>query len=103
MSNHGRPANAIYKWKEWFRRKRFILRKGKEYQVTDVAMNQMVRNEASRRGLSVTIVPGECTIAVIVNGPSKKALQQANDLIKDAECLPSSRKKGGRTHGCLQG
>jgi hypothetical protein len=42
-------------WERWFRKKKFTLVQGKDYQGMTHAMGVQVRNAACRLGLSVTI------------------------------------------------
>lgn len=48
------PRNC-YPWEAWFRSHSVVLRRGKDYASATSTMAQIVRNNASRLGVSVSI------------------------------------------------
>lgn len=58
----------MYRWDDWFRAGRFRLRRGAEYVCPTEMMEQQVRNEASRRRLSVQITGTADGLDVAVTG-----------------------------------
>lgn len=63
----------IYDWDNWFGRRRFVLRYGRDYQCATYSMGQMVRNQAARRHVSISIKPsGETGLVVDVHNPLTK-------------------------------
>lgn len=57
-------ATLKYPWKVWFKRKRYILLKGKHFHCQPHSMAQLVRNQAHRRNrrVSISIDGDEVTI-----------------------------------------
>ena len=62
----------IYKWKDWFKRRRFILQRARDYSCSQSVMIQQIRNEASNRGLRVSITDTYQEITVSVSPKLKK-------------------------------
>lgn len=61
-----------YDWERWFRLRRFQLRRGEDYDCSQSAMSQQVRNAASQRSLRVSIVEGTDRITVLVADRGKE-------------------------------
>lgn len=59
-----------YAFDEWFARKSFTLRRGINYACRTYGMAGMIRNQASKRRLSVTVVMAsdEMSLSVTVHG-----------------------------------
>ena len=49
----------IYPWEKWFKKKKFVLTKGFQYQCKTHGMAQQIRIQAGKRGLRVHIQIGE--------------------------------------------
>jgi len=64
----GRPR--LYPWNSWFRRKRFALRRGRDYHCNPYSMGQQIRNAAFRRGLKVAIeiASDDRFVVTVLNG-----------------------------------
>lgn len=60
------PA-PLYDWDSWMGKKKFFLRRGKDYRCGTGAMTQQIRTAAWKRGLKVTLVEDGSGIHVIVN------------------------------------
>ncbi len=63
-----------YPWEEWFRRLSFTMVEGEDYHGQTHGMIQMVRNQATKRGLSVSVrsssIKGVDRVVIHVNGPT---------------------------------
>lgn len=57
-------SKAIYPWENWFKKKKFILRRGKHYNCLTHSIAQQCRNAAFRYGYRVSIKVGEDMIEV---------------------------------------
>ncbi len=57
-----------YHWEEWFGRPRTILEQGVHYDCSQSTMAQIIRNNASQRGLRVRVVDIGDAIVVDVTG-----------------------------------
>ena len=62
----GRPRK--YRWEEWFGRPLTVLVNGLDYHCSQSTMSQMVRNNASQRGLRVRVTDTGDTIIIEVVG-----------------------------------
>lgn len=62
------PAKR-YDWDSWLGRRRFTLRRGRDYSCSASAMAQQVRNAASLRRRGVTIIEQEGGMTVHVLPP----------------------------------
>lgn len=61
-------ARRKYAWEDWFARPRTVLVRGMHYECSQSAMVQMVRNNASARGVSVKITDDDVCIILDVTG-----------------------------------
>lgn len=64
-------AKRKYKWREWFDQREFILTQGEHYHCSQSTMAQVVRNNASKRGLRVRVMDTGQQIEVKVTGLRK--------------------------------
>lgn len=64
------PARTKYRWDEWFRRGRMALLLGTHYECSQSSIVAMVRNAASKRGLSVCVQDRGDHVIVEVTGES---------------------------------
>ena len=60
---------SLYKWDEWFRRRRVTLRRGKDFTCGIGTMIQQLRNAASKRGYAIHVeelenLPGALLVQV---------------------------------------
>jgi hypothetical protein len=60
----GRPP--LYRWEQWFRAEKFILRRGVDYTCPTSSMIQQLRNAASRHRVSVRILDLGDSLTVFV-------------------------------------
>lgn len=57
----------VYRWNQWFAMSRFILRQGKDYDCSPSTMDQQIRNQATSRGIRVSITqPNAITLVVTI-------------------------------------
>ena len=56
----------IYDWNKWFSRRRFCLRRGKDYTCQQATMGQQIRNAAVRMGVRVSLVESKDQFTVLV-------------------------------------
>lgn len=58
-----------YDWEKWFSKTRFTLKAGTHYHIDPSIMCQQVRNQASKRGVSVSVKmdPSDNSIKVTIN------------------------------------
>lgn len=63
----------LYPWTDWFAGRHRHLRRGREYVCSTVNMAQCVRNEASRRGLRVSVTETVEGLLVVVTGKRRSA------------------------------
>ena len=61
-------AHRKYRWEEWFTQGTVVLVHGVDYHCSQSAMVQTARNNASRRGLRVSIIDNGDTIVIEVTG-----------------------------------
>lgn len=59
-------AYSKYRWKEWFRKRQFILRRGLDYKCPPSTMAQQIRNAAVKFGVKVSIVEADNGAGFIV-------------------------------------
>ena len=61
-----KPWNARYPWDRWLKPGRFRARRGRDYICSASSFLQAVRNEASKRGLHISVLelPGSFDIMV---------------------------------------
>lgn len=69
-----RPGRKLtYPWETWFSRSSFVMTEGADYRGQTHGMIQMMRNQATKRGLSVSVrcttLAGTDRVVVTVNGP----------------------------------
>lgn len=68
------PKQNKYAWDEWFVQGQFTLKKGVDYQVSQSTMHQTIRNNASQRGLRVSIIDTGTELIVKVVGLTENGL-----------------------------
>ena len=56
----------MYDWQRWFRRRKFILKRGVDYRCQTSSMVQQIRNAAYKRGLSVSLEEDNGALTVTV-------------------------------------
>ena len=72
MIRHGEEIRR-YPWDDWFSRKGFVLKPGRDYDCLTITMVNQIRTQASKRNLRVTISTNhEGTIWVTVVGIARK-------------------------------
>ena len=60
-------AKKLYPWDAWFARGRFEIRAKTDYRCSQGSMSQQIRNAASVRGLTVSIVERQGMFSVEVH------------------------------------
>lgn len=63
----------IYPWEQWFARPRCLITYGIDYQCAQSSMTQMIRNNASKRGLRVRLTDCGTEIMIEVVAPRSNA------------------------------
>jgi hypothetical protein len=63
-----------YPWDDWFGRKTVTIMRGVHYRCSQSTMQQIIRNNASARGLSVRIQDGGTTLTIKVTGGKNNAV-----------------------------
>ena len=63
-------AKRLYKWEEWFGRRRIVLVRGVNYDCSQSTMVQMIRNNATRLGIRVRVL--DTRDAIVVEVVSRK-------------------------------
>lgn len=58
--------DKIYKWEEWFGRDRIVLIRGIHYHCSQSTMCQTIRNNASKKGVSVKLLDAGSEIVIEV-------------------------------------
>lgn len=71
-------AKQKYAWDEWFIQGHFTLKQGVDYSISQSAMSQSIRNNASMRGLRVNIEDMGNSIVVNVIGIGKNGLSHTD-------------------------
>lgn len=67
-------ANGLkYAWEDWFKRREFTIKRGRDYGVSQATMAQNVRNAATRHGLRVRVRDLGTSIRVLVVGEARRA------------------------------
>ena len=61
-------ASRMYPWEEWFNKPHTVLRRGVHYHVSQSIMHQMIRNNASKRGIRVRLIDTDDEIIINVVG-----------------------------------
>lgn len=68
MVKKKKPANAKYPWDRWFRQKRFVLVRGRDYTCQPHSLSVMVRAAAYARKVRVSVALRDETLTVTVGG-----------------------------------
>lgn len=68
-----RTGRAVYPWNKWFGRNRrtFIVWKTEDYTCTSSMMERSIRNEASKRGISVSVWKYQDCVEVLIHKDGK--------------------------------
>lgn len=66
-------ARRKYKWDIWFGQPRTVLTRGVDYQCSQATMAQTVRNNASQRGLRVSVTDTGDSIVIEIVGEQEWA------------------------------
>lgn len=72
-----RARGKNYPWQQWFKRRRFVLRRGEDYFCPQGSMAQQIRNAASRLDLLITLIEEDESFTVFVKNGDTDAVAGA--------------------------